>query len=982
MADDKIVYKKISQLEETPEIYGPESVPLNQNGRTFRVTFDSVLNWLFRLIGLVSTIETIAQLQTMPVRFKKGVFVLENGKGGFFKYASSGAPDDVNVFKASDGGVWVRFSGNLFSREEINNKIDAAVTQSQGAPIAVTGSVLPQGNDVPASITVSGVADLYGGTGGTTYTQAGGAAITVSQGKFKKGYYNRSTNLWVGSLQEFDLPTVNTDSLVKKDSLGSGKNKFDKNNIVNGYVSNNNIVLQPEGSYATTANIIPVEFGKTYFGKGNAYGIRTALWFINGVHTATGYIDVNTPGQNAISPPNASVNGVRVSVWKIDVNSFQLEEGDSQTEYSSYGVVSIDGKPISAANSYDKSETYNKTESNSLLAVIDGKATLAINESALKVAKSDVVIARSKNKFDKNNIVSGYLNGNGTIAASGTYDTTSGIIPVEFGKSYFGKGLAHGMRRVLWYIGDVRSTEGFLDVNTPGVNAITPPIPSVDGVRVSVWHHELDSFQLEEGVSQTSYVAFGSSAKSILGAKIEGISEEKANELFYNKQAVDDKFASIDIAFVSNSIFPKRMYALVGQQFNLYYDSFNIMPEYGGGVPSFLYSVDCTIGQQRYRSFNFIPTLSQVGTYQLVFNYLDANGSIKESLTTTLEVVERSPFAVAKNVLFIADSTWHNRPEPTKTIYDICQDMGGNTPVFFGKQRTPWSSEARSGYSFSNFVNGRSSFKMTFTGVPPGTDLSDLSQSSYYFGTAANYVRFVDRWVINPDGTGYAIGYNVLAFTPPTSFPTTATRSGSNATFPATINVTGMQQLTGFSIFKDNEGIGALNIDYYVESVLGKPVGTKLDVVCFDLGINDTTSPTANVSLIINNIRIFIAALILHNANIKIILCLPKMRGSDNSYSERKNSRWTIQRLRKAMLESFDFHADFPNVFISQAALGVDRFYAYPMQTGSQENPSSRLTSLLSDLKVISDPVHPNGEGAAQEGDAVSGLFVKLVKSI
>lgn len=129
---DKIVFKKISQLDETPEVYGPESVPIAQNGRTVRVTFDTVVNWLLRLIGVVTSVNTIADLQSMPVRFRKSVQVLQDGVGGFFKYSASGTPDNVNIFSASDGGVWIRTISIGYSKEEVDDKINDAVVENQG----------------------------------------------------------------------------------------------------------------------------------------------------------------------------------------------------------------------------------------------------------------------------------------------------------------------------------------------------------------------------------------------------------------------------------------------------------------------------------------------------------------------------------------------------------------------------------------------------------------------------------------------------------------------------------------------------------------------------------------------------------------------------------------------------------------------------------------------------------------------------------
>lgn len=102
----------------------------------------------------------------------------------------------------------------LDSQSEIETKINTAVDQSNGVPIEISGTVLPQGSQVPSVITVKGMANLYGGMSGTTYTQTGGSSITVSQGKFKVGYYDRPTNIWTASTLEYDLPQVQGTNVV------------------------------------------------------------------------------------------------------------------------------------------------------------------------------------------------------------------------------------------------------------------------------------------------------------------------------------------------------------------------------------------------------------------------------------------------------------------------------------------------------------------------------------------------------------------------------------------------------------------------------------------------------------------------------------------------------------------------------------------------------------------------------------------------
>src|SRR5690606_29674584 len=274
-----------------------------------------------------------------------------------------------------------------------------------------------------------------------------------------------------------------------------------------------------------------------------------------------------------------------------------------------------------------------------------------------------------------------------------------------------------------------------------------------------------------------------------------------------------------------------------------------------------------------YRSLQFTPTAGDVGTYALTFNFLNSNGEVVQSASTVLEVVARTPISSAKNVLIIGDSTWHNGGNNTprgaivtKTLYQILQDVGGTQPVFFGQQQpAPWHNEARSGRTWGYYAEGGTCYKIYFSGVDPMIDLSNLRAARYYHASTGNQIRAVDRWVVNPDGTGWFVGYTDSgSFTPPSSFPTTMTKADASnpegAPFPATLTVTNAETLSNFSILKNNDGVGALDIDYYVETVLGHPVGTKIDVTVIDLGINDTSSPNADISAIITRAQTLVAA--------------------------------------------------------------------------------------------------------------------------
>lgn len=100
------IFKKISQLDATPEVYGEESVPIVQSGRTVRMTLNVLVSWLLGLFGFVTYVRSIDELKNLvrngrrSVRLDGGLYV--------FKESAPAAADGVNIVAAQGGGFWVR----------------------------------------------------------------------------------------------------------------------------------------------------------------------------------------------------------------------------------------------------------------------------------------------------------------------------------------------------------------------------------------------------------------------------------------------------------------------------------------------------------------------------------------------------------------------------------------------------------------------------------------------------------------------------------------------------------------------------------------------------------------------------------------------------------------------------------------------------------------------------------------------------------
>lgn len=427
-------------------------------------------------------------------------------------------------------------------------------------------------------------------------------------------------------------------------------------------------------------------------------------------------------------------------------------------------------------------------------------------------------------------------------------------------------------------------------------------------------------------------------------------------------------------------VLPAKLYAVVGKEFNLYYDAFTLLPEYGAGTPNVLFDVVCSKGLMDRRSFRFTPVVGDVGSYAFTFKILNSHGEIIQQATSTLVVVAAVNPGGIKRVLDIGDSTKDDTGEVTRVLQENLAAIGGNVPVFYGThQADPFHNEARTGRTFGAFANGATSYRFNFSGVPTGLNLTNLRGIKYYHNTADNDILLIDRWVVNPDGTGYAVGYAIESFTFPVTFPATMTKGFAPAGFPTTINVTSIDMLTNYSIFKNvgvnGEGTGTLDISYYRQNVLGLGATDYFNCVSIDLGLNDINAggqSAAQITTIVNNAETLITAFLADNPACKIVLSLPKSRSSDLSASSRKNAlqRIGIHDLRAGLIERFD-NAGHPNVIISQSGYAMDRFYGYPT---TDVQPAARITDIT--FVGSNNDVHPAARGYAQVADGMTGALL------
>jgi hypothetical protein len=546
-----------------------------------------------------------------------------------------------------------------------------------------------------------------------------------------------------------------------------------------------------DGGGNPTANVtygysdyIAVTAGLTYTGSDGTNPTKRINYY-NGSKTHIN--QVADPGATVTIPAGAAF--VRLTYFVSGKAAFQFELGGSHTSYVAYiapilkSVAGALVKPLASDLTQDTTHRF---------------ATDA--EKVLWNAKLDpsaVVSALGKNLFNTGNAKDSFYLSAGTETANAAYGYGQDFIPVTPGQTYTAWGGTQGARFVTYYdAGKVYHSQ--LSSTTK-----TFTIPSgVAFMRCTYFVGEKLTFQVELNSTNTGFEAYKVSLKSVNGAVVPDVVTQPAN-----------------------LVLPSKLYAVVGKEFNLYYDACTLLPEYGAGTPNFLFDIVCSKGAMGYRSFRFTPTSGDVGTYALTFNILNNQGVIVESAVSTLVVVAAANPGSVKHFLDCGDSTV-DEGTTTATLQANLAAIGGNIPIFHGQhQASPGKNEARTGRTYGTFagIAGTIAYKFYVSGVSPSLDLSNIRNTYYYHNTSGNQVLLSERWKIEPDGTGWIIGYYFGSFTIPVSFPTTLVASVAPG-FPSTITVTNAETLNGFSIFKDSDGMGALNISFYRQTRTGDGV--------------------------------------------------------------------------------------------------------------------------------------------------------------
>ena len=194
-----------------------------------------------------------------------------------------------------------------------------------------------------------------------------------------------------------------------------------------------------------------------------------------------------------------------------------------------------------------------------------------------------------------------------------------------------------------------------------------------------------------------------------------------------------DESSTSSLAYIKNKptsfepnvslLVPDTLYAIVGNEFNIYYDAI-VANGFDTGLTSpenYRVDVQCPtlqdstnrIGVRCNRMWQItapLLTSTYIGTHELTIRLYSSDNTEIESKTVNLIVSAATPLATTKNIVCIGDSLtdWGGT---VTALGDNFVSLGGTQPTFWGtKSNLTYNTEGHSGWTFGSFLNSSSPF--------------------------------------------------------------------------------------------------------------------------------------------------------------------------------------------------------------------------------------------------------------------------------
>ena len=432
-------------------------------------------------------------------------------------------------------------------------------------------------------------------------------------------------------------------------------------------------------------------------------------------------------------------------------------------------------------------------------------------------------------------------------------------------------------------------------------------------------------------------------------------------------------------------ICPDKFYAVVGKEFNLYYDSLIKGLDAGLQSPLGIYvDIQCPdlqnasnlIGVRRERMWQITGsklTADYVGEHDLYITAYDLYGQLISKKSAKLVVSNSTALSSQKYILDVGDSLINNGPI-VATMGQHFQDLGGTQPTFIGQRTTDgYKHEGYPGYTFDSFTGSGSENAYFIFDIDNGINVSIGDK----YSTNSSTYTISDIRIEGQDNK-LRLRCTRSGSTTPNQTGTLTKVSGASSS-PQSIEYSAFEAETGNPFWDSNTG--SINFSKYREKMgMG---GNKFDLVVIMLGANDCIlKSSTSLQGSVNNAIALINAILSDAGDYptKIILQMtPPDANTISSWqvygdmsSSRKMRYWdNLWTLRKLLYKEFSKPNWDGKVFLGQAALGIDRYYGYPY---IEVTSSSRISTIKEIYHTNS--VHPKNEGYQQLGD---GYFLQAL---
>lgn len=432
---------------------------------------------------------------------------------------------------------------------------------------------------------------------------------------------------------------------------------------------------------------------------------------------------------------------------------------------------------------------------------------------------------------------------------------------------------------------------------------------------------------------------------------------------------------------------PDKFFAVVGEEFNIYYDSLIKALDAGLSSPFGIYiDIQCPdlqnasnkIGVRRERMWQIESdklTASYIGNHNLKIMAYDQNGKLIDQKIVTLTVSNANPLSLQKYILCIGDSLTNNGPI-VSTCAQHFSKIGGLQPIFIGQRSTSgYKHEGYPGYTFDSFVSGSGGYTYKIFDIPENTNVSVGDKYS------TNEVTYTNM-DIRTEGldSKLRIRCERNSGTNEPSYTGILTKVSGKESSAEMIEYSSYESESG-NPFWDEE-TGANNFTKYRKKM--NMAENKFDIVVIMLGTNDCIGNIrASMQGSVNSAKTLINA-ILSDAGSYATKIILQMTPPDSNtisswqvYSDNLNNNgnkmgyWTnLWNLRALLYEEFTKSEWEGKVFLGQAAIGLDRYYGFPY---TEVKSSSRLGDITEIYHTNS--VHPNVKGYEQLGD---GYYLQI----